>query len=57
MAFNATSTLVIRGRVVEELDRVLQGSDPTYADVTVHLKYLIAVINESLRLHAPFPSV
>ena len=49
--------ILVIPRVVDELDRVLQGADPTYADVTVHLKYLIAVINESLRLHAPFPSV
>ena len=42
-------------RVVEEIDRVLQGESPTYDDVTNKMPYMQAVIKEALRLHAPIP--
>ena len=42
-------------RVVEEIDRVLQGESPTYDDVTNKMPYMQAVIKEALRLHPPVP--
>ena len=39
-------------RVQEEVDRVLQGRTPTYADLT-HLPYCLQVFKESMRLYPP----
>ena len=44
-------------RVVEEIDRVLQGESPTYDDVTNKMPYMQAVIKETMRLHPPIPMV
>lgn len=42
-------------KLVEEIDRVLQGSTPTYEDVDKRLPYLSACAKETLRLHPSVP--
>ena len=45
----------VADRVVEEIDRVLQGEKPTYDEVTNKMPYMQAVIKEAMRLHPPVP--
>lgn len=53
--YEMTRNPEVLARIQQELDQVLEGRDPTYEDVDRNLKYLDAVIMETLRLHTPVP--